>query len=276
MAEKTLSEIRQELDEIDDALHDLIMRRAGVAAHVAAAKKAKGLPIRPSREAAMLRRLSGRHESNFPITSLARMWHEMIAAFTMIQADYRITVFADEAHVSIWDMARDQYGSQTRIGSVGTRREALMQVMSGEADLAVLPPPEEDESETWWTSLAVPGAPVIMQSLPFAGVGNLRGPKMRAVGVAAIELEPTGDDLSLIVVRTADRQSRSALKKTLMTVGLDVQLLATAEENGEHLFLGQVESFLTQDDSRISEFASVEEGAVIRVIGCYARPLDPS
>lgn len=276
MAEKTLSEIRQELDEIDDAIHDLIMRRAGVAAHVAAAKKAKGLPIRPSREASMLRRLSARHDGSFPITSLARMWHEMIAAFTMIQADYRITVFADEDHMSIWDMARDQYGSQTRISSVGTRREALMQVMSGDADLAVLPPPEEDEGEPWWTLLAAPGAPVIMQSLPFAGVGNLRGPKMRAVGVASIDLEPTGDDITLIIVRTEHRLSRSALEKALSNAGLAVQLVATAEQEGEHLFLGQVESFLTQDDPRLASFSKLEEGASIHVIGGYARPLDPS
>ncbi|MBV1933625.1 MAG: chorismate mutase, partial [Parvibaculaceae bacterium] len=36
--EKTLDEVRREIDSIDDAMHDLLMRRADLAAEVAAAK----------------------------------------------------------------------------------------------------------------------------------------------------------------------------------------------------------------------------------------------
>ncbi|MDJ0683886.1 MAG: chorismate mutase [Alphaproteobacteria bacterium] len=272
MSQQSLEEIRRALDDIDDRIHDLIMRRADIVAEVAA-RKGPGLPIRPAREAQMMRRLAKRHESAFPFSSLARIWHEMIAAFTLLQARYRIAVFCDEEYTAIWDLARDQYGSQTPMAAYGGRREALMQVMSGDADLAVLPPPEEDEAEPWWTALAVAGAPVIVQSLPFGGVGNVRGAAMRAVGVASLELQDTGDDISLIVLRTDEPVSRGALVAGLQAAGLRAALIAAVEEAGEWLHLARVEEFVAEDDARLAKCLGARVAASAKVIGCYARPL---
>ncbi len=144
MTKRSLDDLRREIDEIDDAIHDLIMRRADVVKHVSAAKKGTtALPIRPSREAHMLRRLASRHDGPFQLSALARMWHEMIAAFTMIQASYKIAVFADAQHHTLWDLARDQFGSQTPMVALETRREVIQQVLGGEAEVGVLPPPME-------------------------------------------------------------------------------------------------------------------------------------
>ena len=111
----------------------------------------------------------------FPLSALARMWHEMIAAFTMTQANYKIAVFAGEEHHTLWDLARDQFGSQTPMTAMETRREVLQHVLSGDADVGVLPPPEESEEKALVDAIGRGGAPVIVQRLPFAGVGNVRG-----------------------------------------------------------------------------------------------------
>ncbi|MEN9499161.1 MAG: hypothetical protein RIS83_980, partial [Pseudomonadota bacterium] len=64
IADPALQALRAEIDALDDAMHDLLMRRAAVVARMAAsrAKTGGGSPLRPGREAAVLRRLLGRHQ----------------------------------------------------------------------------------------------------------------------------------------------------------------------------------------------------------------------
>jgi len=276
MTTHSLDDLRREIDEIDNAIHDLILRRADIVKHVASAKKGSVLPIRPSREASMLRRLSDRHNGAFPLSALARMWHEMIAAFTMIQATYKIAVFADAEHHTLWDLARDQFGSQTPMTAMDTRREVVQQVLSGDAEVGVLPPPEENEDKPWWTQLAVAGAPVIVQRMPFAGVGNVRGVPAEAVAIANLDLEPTGDDISYLVFATAEPLSRGTLVGKLKATGLDGVLLASLEQNGEWLHLAQIADFVGTADDRVMKLVDSGVAVSAKVIGAYAQPIAAS
>ena len=273
MTTHSLDDLRREIDEIDDAIHDLILRRADIVKHVASAKKGSVLPIRPAREASMLRRLHDRHGGSFPLSALARMWHEMIAAFTMTQATYKIAVFADGAHHTLWDLARDQFGSQTPMTAMETRREVVQHVLSGDADVGVLPPPEESEDKPWWTQLAVAGAPVIVQRMPFAGVGNVRGVPAEAVAIANLDLEPTGKDISYLVFATAEPLSRGTLVGKLDSIGLKGVLLASLEQNGEWLHLAQIADFVGTADDRVMKLVDSGVAVSAKVIGAYAEPI---
>ena len=55
--EEKLLELRNEIDKIDSAIHDLIMRRTRVVEGVCEIKKGSSVKIRPSREASILYRL---------------------------------------------------------------------------------------------------------------------------------------------------------------------------------------------------------------------------
>ena len=59
--EKSLEEIRREIDAIDDGLLDLLIRRGAATRQVRETKRSDGSiatsPLRPAREAIMLRRL---------------------------------------------------------------------------------------------------------------------------------------------------------------------------------------------------------------------------
>ena len=76
----SLEELRREIDEIDDAIHDLLMRRAQVVEQIGIAKRPDNQIFRPGREAIILRRLAARHTGAFPIAVVVRIWREMIAA----------------------------------------------------------------------------------------------------------------------------------------------------------------------------------------------------
>ena len=76
----TLDDLRREIDEIDDEMHDLLMRRTTVVDAIGALKKSDGVPaIRPGREATILRRLITRHEGKFPRALVVRIWREILS-----------------------------------------------------------------------------------------------------------------------------------------------------------------------------------------------------
>jgi chorismate mutase len=71
----TLSDLRREIDQIDEALHDLLMKRAAVVDGVRAAKRQDGGgAFRPAREAQVLRGLVRRHHGSLPRGLVVRQW----------------------------------------------------------------------------------------------------------------------------------------------------------------------------------------------------------
>ena len=66
-----LDDLRQEIDGIDVALHDLLMRRVEIGRQVAEAKgKDRGPYFRPGREAQIIRCLVARNESRLKISDI--------------------------------------------------------------------------------------------------------------------------------------------------------------------------------------------------------------
>ena len=91
-----LDDIRREIDAIDDRLLDLLTRRFEAVGRVGAAKSHNGgnaaSPIRPAREAAILRPLLNRAESPVPAELTVRLWRAIISAATQNQAPVAIHV----------------------------------------------------------------------------------------------------------------------------------------------------------------------------------------
>ena len=85
-----LSTLRAELDRIDNAMHALLIERAGVVEHVA--RSGKPAAFRPGREAAIVRRLLGQHEGKLPDLALCRIWREMFACTTRMQGPFVVGV----------------------------------------------------------------------------------------------------------------------------------------------------------------------------------------
>lgn len=293
----SLNALRREIDAIDDQIHDLLLQRWETVRHVAAAKsgeagigkgadaKAKtagkagapspGLPIRPAREAAMLRRLAARHSGPFPFAALARMWHEMIAGFTMLQASYSIAVFAGAREHTLWDLARDQFGSQVPMKAYPTQRDTLAQVFDGHHDVAVLPMPREGEEDPWWVSLAGSDAPKIIMRIPFAGVGSVRGPMQDALAVARLPLEPTGSDRTLIVIETHEQLSRTGLNAILQRAKLSPHFTVSAHREKAWFHLVELGDFIEPGDDRLDLIDVRDAVSRVTVVGAYAEVLGP-
>ena len=278
---KSLDALRAEIDEIDAALHDQIMRRAALVDEIVARKSKDSIAnVRPGREAEILRRLMAQHDGRFPVGALLRVWREIIAAITRMQtADYAVAVYASGEDQGCWDLARDQFGSQTPMTAHPSPRDVLTQVVAGKAAIGVVPRPTEDHPGSWWSSLCAPGAPRVVYRLPFYSRGNARNATSDApdaLAIAKVEPEASGNDTSLLVIETAGELSRTALGGLLATVKLTPHLMASRRE-GSWMHVAEVDGFLRSDDMPLKNLEVREAVQRVTVIGAYATPLtEPS
>lgn len=274
-----LDSLRQRIDEIDEALHDLIMQRAGVVHDIAIAKNGDPLAMRPGREAAILRRLAARHSGDFPLPELTRIWRELIAGCTRMQAPFAVAVHAPDAQTELWDLARDHYGSHTPMTPVAGPIQAIRAVYDGSAAVAVLPWPVESDTDPWWQVLVSddPRAPRVVGTLPFVVTERHRDEPL-ALAVAHLAPEQTGDDHALLAVEVTGDISRSRLKQLLEAAGLPPVAFWTrparsAEDAAVHLV--DVADFVAPGDARLASLADRLEGLSphIRLIGGFATPI---
>ena len=119
--ETSLAALRAEIDAIDDALHDLVMRRAAVVARLAASR-VKGddaSSLRPGREAAILRRLLARHSGPLPAIAVARLWREILSSSNAMQGGFSVALPAGDAQLH--EAARSRFGAAGAFGPRGGR-----------------------------------------------------------------------------------------------------------------------------------------------------------
>ncbi|HYD29258.1 MAG TPA: chorismate mutase [Azospirillaceae bacterium] len=277
----TIEELRREIDEIDDTIHDLLMRRTLVAERIGAVKGSQErVFLRPGREAVILRRLVARHTGNFPLGALVRIWREMIATLTRLQGPFAVSVYAPEDRRGFWDVARDHFGSFTPMTPVPTAITAVRAVTDGTAAVGVVPVPAEDDADPWWRLLMSNDGktPRVVARLPFGGRGNGRGDDGDAFAIALVPNEPTGDDRTLVAVELVADISRGRLKDTFDACGLPavgfVSWFARDSVPGS-LLLVEIADFVDAHDPRLGAFADrlSEFLSRLNVIGGYAVPL---
>ena len=273
-----LEELRQQIDKIDDKLHDLLMRRAELVESVSAAKKGERIPaLRPGREANILRRLMARHDGSFPRPLVARIWRELMSGTIGMQVDFSVAVYAPAVAPGFWDLARDHYGSFTPMTAHGTASQVLRAVTEGNASVGVLPWPQEGDREAWWPQLVAndPATPKVIARLPFAGPGNARMNGVDALAIGRGALEDTGGDRSLLVLEVSSEMSRGRLLAALKAGGFEPAFVAAEQRPGVGINLLEIEGTVAPGDPRLAAALAPLEAAVHRVssIGGYACPL---
>lgn len=232
-----LGALRARLDEIDDQIHDLLIARARVVENVARAGKAAA--FRPGREASMLRRLLGRHTGKLPPRTIVRMWREMLAGTTGMQAPIMVSVFDPSGAVAA--IAREHFGFLTPVVEHASIEAALAPVRDGTAAVAVLPFPAGDSA--WWPALTAGQRLYITARLPFWTERAAHVPMADALAVAATPPDPSGHDRSFLDL--GEQPDRARLADAGLT------LLAT------HGTVAEVEGAIADDDPRLPAGATV-------------------
>jgi chorismate mutase-like protein len=276
----TLEELRREIDDIDDNLHRLIMQRSEVVHRIAEAKAGTPGPaiaLRPGREAMVLRRLLQRHNGAFPAAALVRLWRELMGAFTQQQTPVRVAITRPADQPGHWDLARDHFGSQIPFVAHDSAAQVLSEVRADPRVIGVVPAPIETESQPWWPLLASgePATPNVIARLPFVPTVNARARNLSALVLARLDPEPSGDDVSLLLIESPGEMSRSRITSALQKAGFPTLLSALDQTRGGlHFYLVEVPEVVVDHDPRLAAAAAAlgVERARVLTIGAYARP----
>ena len=273
----SLDDLRRQIDEIDDSIHDLLMRRTELARQIGLAKGNNAVFMRPGREARVLRRLVARHEGAFPKPVIARIWREIVSVFTRLQGPFAAAAFAPEKGTDLYGLAREHFGSLTPITRFESEMGVLRAVSGGKANIGVLPLPEADRGTPWWPKLARHGkaTPKIIARLPFAPLDGWRGDSPQGVVVSLAEPEESGDDHGYMIVELDEAVSRGALKTLLSEAGFQVcNIQAWVDSPDRTLHLVEVEGFLAAEDPRIEALQQETESVKHAwSVGSFAVPL---
>ena len=154
------------------------------------ARSGKTAAFRPGREASILRRLVGRHSGQLPAQTLVRMWREMLAGTTAMQAPINVAVYDPSLSRAVTAMAREHFGVLTQTLEHPSVEAALGAVRSGDAAVAVLSFPL---TEATWHSL-LNGTPrlYVVARLPFWISRRDHVPYADAVAVASAAPDASG------------------------------------------------------------------------------------
>ena len=272
----TLAELRAELDRVDDALHDTLMRRAAIVERVAALRGK--VPLRPGREAAIIRRLLARHRGQLPARAVVRIWRELLAGTTAMQGAFLISVCdAASPPGTVTALAREHFGALTPLHLHRTPAQALREVSIGAASAAVLPLPAEaaGDDAAWWTALLHKDEPRIhvVARLPFWAKRPEGAPNAQALVVSAAPPDPSGEDRSLIGIEIASDLSRARLTAALAAARLAPlsMILRRAPASPVAQVLMEAADFVGDDDPRLADLPTLRAPVVL---GAYAVPLE--
>jgi len=272
-----LAQFRAQLDRLDDQIHDLLMARAAVVEGVARDGGKQGTKIRPGREAIILRRLLARHAGALPAQSIIRFWRELFGAALIIEGGQTVAVCDGEGGPERVALAREHFGPYTPLRRHHNPAQTLADIARETAQLAVLPPPgEDDEAQgSWWPMLTAtaPHRLYVIAKLPFWPKRVEGAPTGEAYVVASIRPDPSGDDRGLISLELNADVSRTKANAALKEAGFNPGAMWVRRVPGDTSIraLVEVEGLVEDDDPRLAAIAGLEAPPV--VIGGFAVPL---
>lgn len=281
-----LESLRQQIDKLDDNIHDLLIKRAELIGSILAAKKKHGVPVvQPAREARMIRRLLDRHTGPLPREAIVRIWRELVGAISLLQTGLSVVISQtdEQAHnpsTNLWDLGRDYFGSLLSLTRVNGPQNALSQVREGKATFAVLPWPDIEDTNPWWAYLGDGSnrSMQIVQRLPF-GYGEQAG-SVRALVLTRAEFVASGDDFSFLLMAFDSGLSRAGIMDRLRRAGLEpVAVYGNGTANGgasRTLCLVEVSGYIGADSEALMQITDSMKDYNASVVPVGGYPTPPS
>lgn len=255
--------IREEIDGIDKTLLALFADRLKVADKLAGLKTPEaGLPIRPGREIALLRRLVAEAPAPLERELVVEVWRALMSASLRRQRVIDVVVGGGRSDPTrLFDVARRHFGARTRIKDLGEPQAALQKAAENpDSMVAVTTWPAAPGVGAWWPALSERRFHNLhlIYGLPVIGATD----EPEAAVFAASQPEEAGGDVTMMMA--FDPHHR--LQRALNEVGFTGREVARAEPR----VLLRVDGFVGIDDPRAAAMTRAGLDSV-RVLGSYAR-----
>lgn len=136
---KTLSELRVQIDAVDQELLSALNRRAALANEVGELKRHDGSPVfRPEREAQVIHGLQKANQGPIKDDSLALIWREIMSACRALEAPQRVAYLGPKGTYSE-EAALRFFGSSIQHVPCASFDEVFHAATSGAAEFGVIP-----------------------------------------------------------------------------------------------------------------------------------------
>tara|TARA_A100000164_G_scaffold72273_1_gene60654 strand:+ start:1042 stop:1788 length:747 start_codon:yes stop_codon:yes gene_type:complete len=196
----SLSDLRNEIDEIDKRLHDLLMRRVEIGREVAEAKTGTdaGPNLRPGREAQIIRGLADRNIGPLSMGSVVRIWREILSANLNQQIEIRAATLSSS--IDFQDLATEYVGTASTLLYFNNIEEVIQCVAKGESQIGILPDLTMSVHGRWWPKLVNIYENRKINIISYLPVITRKAKKPGAFIIAAQEPEISGNDTSVFIV----------------------------------------------------------------------------
>lgn len=164
-----LAELRGQIDQIDKAMHDLLIERGSVIDRLIEIKSRQGggSAFRPAREASMMRALAEHHRGRLPFDTVESIWRIVISTFTYVQAPYSVHLDVSHDESAMRDSARFHFGFTVPCVLHKSASEVIKAVAISAGDLGIFSLDAGSAAGAWWMGLTWPDAPKVIARLPF-------------------------------------------------------------------------------------------------------------
>ena len=167
--EFSLTDLRRDIDRIDESMHALLIERGEIIDTLIAVKKTQesGSAFRPAREADMMKRLVERHHGSLPLDTVESIWRVIISTFTYVQAPFAVHADLSTGDALMRDSARFHFGFTVPFVPHMGAASVVQAVTESKGDLGLVPAFAFAGGGPWWAALEFATAPKIIARLPF-------------------------------------------------------------------------------------------------------------
>lgn len=164
-----LGAMRNDIDRIDLAMHELLMERGRIIDTLIEIKQSQGggSAFRPGREAEMMARLAKRHKGQLPLDTAEGIWRIIIATFTYVQSPFSVHVDIEAGDAKMRDSARFHFGFTVPYCPHDGPGAVIAAVAGSGGDLGMVRLQAGIQAGAWWKALEGERAPKIIARLPF-------------------------------------------------------------------------------------------------------------
>ncbi len=225
--ETALESLRGRIDNVDERIGELLLKRAEYVQKVGELKREYGIEgcyIRPRREAVMLRSLlESFKDTPYPPEGIHAIWRTLIGASTAMESPLNLAVNCRDGTEAAYFLAREYFGAFLPAQCLVNPVEVMQAVNTDPHTVGILQSPfslslpffpqspgeyrylseKEDEDPWWLTFAALPQPrPIIFACLPFVSKAGTDFYPQVAIG--HVELLPTGEDIGFLVAGFAE------------------------------------------------------------------------
>ncbi|NBV07124.1 MAG: hypothetical protein EBS06_07840 [Proteobacteria bacterium] len=287
--EEALLALRQEIDDVDDKIIQLLKQRMQIINRVGDLKKNSNerFFIRANREADMIKNLLLKADATFPKSAIVSIWRKIISAANMHEQSLKIAVHNPNKIADYSYLLREYYYDAVPIQTHDSATNIVSELERGEAQIGIFALPQSSEikdkndiAENWWISLANNKSGIkIFAKIPFVEFKNPpenNFSKINLVALAIKEAEKSSADNSLFYLEIKKEILPSQILAELAKQGLKAVILKSTklpQVDDVIFYLLELTGFHSEESVAIKNFSKSNIRPYTKFLGSYALPI---